>query len=43
MQRAAEIVMHFAHERPDGSTCWTAYPDTFKYGWKAENIAYGYG
>jgi len=42
MQRAAEIVLSFAHSRPDGSSCWTAYPDAFEYGWKGENIAYGY-
>lgn len=42
MQRAAEIVLSFAHSRPDGSSCWTAYPDTFMYGYKGENIAAGY-
>lgn len=39
MQRAAEIALMFAHTRPNGEDCWTAYE-----GWqgaKAENIAAG--
>lgn len=39
MQRAAEIAMTFSHDRPDGSSCFTAYPnDLYASG---ENIAYG--
>ena len=39
MQRAAEIAMTFSHDRPDGSSCFTAYPDDMNaYG---ENIAFG--
>ncbi len=38
MQRAAEIVIHFAHTRPDGSWCFTAYNRSTS----AENIAAGY-
>ena len=37
--RAKELVEKFAHVRPDGSSCWTAFPDG--YGWKGENIAMG--
>lgn len=41
MQRAAELVISFDHTRPDGSSCFSAFPDGL---WSAgENIAYGYG
>lgn len=40
MQRAAEIAVCYAHERPNGSSCFTAYTGTmYSCG---ENIAAGY-
>ena len=39
MQRAAEIAVYFAHQRPDGQSCFTAFPDG--YNSKGENIAGG--
>ena len=37
--RAQEIVTSFSHTRPDGSSCFTAFPgDRYSYG---ENIAAG--
>lgn len=27
MQRAVEISYYFSHERPDGTDCWTAFPE----------------
>ena len=39
MQRAAEIVIQFAHTRPDGTRCFSAYGNR---GTVAENIAVGY-
>lgn len=38
MQRAAEIVVNFAHTRPDGSSWNTAFPDYYAAG---ENLAKG--
>ncbi len=38
--RSQEIVRSFSHTRPDGSSCFTAFPDW--NGTKAENIAAGY-
>lgn len=41
MQRAAEIVLQFSHERTDGTSCFTCnYNNTSSYG---ENIATGKG
>ena len=40
MQRAAELVVKYAHQRPDGTDCFTAYPNG--YMGAGENIAYGY-
>ena len=40
MQRAAEISVSFSHTRPDGSTCFTAFPSDYDT-W-GENIAAGY-
>ena len=41
--RAKELVQKFDHDRPDGSACWTAYPDENDgYYTIGENIAYGY-
>lgn len=40
MQRAAEIAISFAHERPNGKSCFTAYSSGYNY--KGENIAAGY-
>ena len=37
--RAKEIATKFSHTRPNGKSCFTAYPS---YSWKGENIAYGY-
>lgn len=37
MQRAAEIAVHFGHDRPDGSYCTTIGEEA-----NGENIAYGY-
>ena len=39
MQRAAEIAVDFDHTRPDGSSCYTAFPSV--YSSKGENIAWG--
>ena len=39
MKRAAEIAISFEHKRPNGTSCFSAYPDG--YGWKGENIAMG--
>ncbi len=39
MQRAAEIVARYAHERPNGEAPWSAYN---VYGACGENIAYGF-
>ena len=41
MQRAAEIAINFAHDRPDGTECWTAYHDVGIYCENGENIAAG--
>ena len=41
MQRAAEVNMFFSHTRPDGTDCFTVYGDEYRYGAKAENIAFG--
>lgn len=39
--RAKEIATKFSHSRPNGSSCFTAYPNTF---WTcAENICCGFG
>ncbi len=38
--RSQEIVQTFSHTRPDGSSCFTAFPNWS--GTKAENIAAGY-
>ena len=37
MQRAAELAVYYAHTRPDGESCFTAY----SAGFAGENIAYG--
>ena len=37
MQRAAELAVYFAHTRPNGESCFTAY----QAGYAGENIAYG--
>lgn len=37
--RAMEITKCFSHQRPDGTSCFTAYPSA---GYRGENIAYGY-
>ncbi len=39
MQRAAEIAIHFAHTRPDNSSCYTVFPDGCDA--MGENIAAG--
>ena len=39
MQRAAECAVHYDHTRPDGTSCWGAYPSNGAMG---ENIAAGY-
>lgn len=40
--RAAELPVYFEHERPDGSSCFTALAETgVSYGAAAENIAAG--
>lgn len=39
MQRAAEIAVNFSHTRPNGETCFTAFPDNVYY--YGENIAFG--
>lgn len=41
MQRAAEIAVYWGHERPNGTSCFTAY-EGYASGAKAENIAIGY-
>ncbi len=40
MQRAAEISVYYSHTRPDGSSCFTAFPSG--YYTQGENIAVGY-
>ena len=40
LQRAQEIVAAFRHQRPNGESCWTAFPDEV-YDAKAENLAGG--
>ena len=40
MQRAAEIAMHFDHTRPNGNSCFTAFPAS-GYTTIGENIAAG--
>ena len=43
MQRAAELAVYYAHQRPDGSSCYTAYDRLTHFYWSAgENIAIGY-
>lgn len=43
MLRAAESALRFAHERLDGTKCWTAYDETGYTGYPAgENLAAGY-
>ena len=39
--REREIITLFSHDRPDGSSCFTAFPSTFKTSHKGENIAKG--
>lgn len=40
--RANEIIQHFAHDRPDGSDCFTAFDDNgVSYSMAGENIAMG--
>ncbi len=41
MQRAAEIAVAFSHTRPDGSSCFDAFPES-GYNYMGENIAAGY-
>ena len=44
MQRAAEIALHFAHTRPNNTSCFTSVTETSFTGWPSgENIAAGYG
>lgn len=40
MQRAAELAVYYAHTRPNGETCFAAYPDEFGWASCGENIAY---
>ncbi|MBE5859107.1 MAG: hypothetical protein E7301_03140 [Butyrivibrio sp.] len=43
MLRAAEIAIKFAHERPNGKDCFSAYGESgYIYTAAGENIAYGY-
>lgn len=43
MLRALEIAMYWAHERPNGESCFTAYDDLGYSSWASgENIAWGY-
>ena len=39
MQRAAETAIYWDHFRPDGSTCFTAFPNNYRSA--GENIAWG--
>ena len=41
MKRAMELAAHFSHTRPNGSSCFTAFPNST--GTKGENVAYGFG
>lgn len=43
MQRAADLVAAYSHTRPDETSCFNAYPDTFDNMAKGENIAIGTG
>ena len=40
LQRAAELAASYSHTRPDGSTCFSAWPKGFMAA--GENIAWGY-
>lgn len=42
MKRAQECAVYYSHTRPDGESCFTAYPSRLAAGAKAENIALGY-
>ena len=42
MQRAAELVVLYSHTRPNGESCFTAYPESLSWSSKGENIAIGY-
>ncbi len=42
MKRAAELAVMYAHTRPNGSSPFSAYPDSYSYTAAGENIAYGY-
>ena len=40
--RANEVIRRFSHDRPDGSSCFTAYDENdVQYSWAGENIAQG--
>ena len=39
MQRAAEVAVYYAHTRPNGSSCFTAFPSLFTY--TGENLGAG--
>ena len=41
MQRAAELAVRYSHTRPNGQSCFSAYPASL-YASIGENIAYGY-
>ena len=41
MQRAAELVALYDHTRPDNTSCFTAYTDTYSQSYMGENIAIG--
>lgn len=41
MQRAVELVALYEHTRPNGSSCFTAYTDTYTNTYMGENIAIG--
>ncbi len=41
MLRAAEIALRFAHMRPNGQMCYSAYPEEYLYYGVGENIAFG--
>ena len=40
MQRAADLIAYYSHTRPDGYSCFSAYPDSFGFSGRGENIAF---
>ena len=41
MRRAAELAICYSHTRPDGTNCFSAFPDNSGYSKKGENVSAG--